>query len=85
MNVALAGERGAGGVGAVLVEMIAEVAAPDQMAAEIPVGEGHDIYRLVGQKGERDDKTLVALAAGDGAADETLTKKLQDSIVRGAG
>src|SRR5690606_12184505 len=72
------------GVGEVLVEVLAEVTAPDQVTAEAAVGEGDDVVRLVGEQRERNDEALVALAAGDGSADQALTKQFEDAIVRGA-
>jgi hypothetical protein len=50
-----------------LVEVLAEVAAPDEVAAEVAVGEGDDVDVFVRQKGERHDERLVSLAAGYGA------------------
>ena len=85
MDVALAGFRGAGGVGEVLVEVVTEVAAPNQVAAKAAVRKGNDIGGFVGEEGEGNDESLVALAAGDGALDEALTEEIEDAVVAGAG
>jgi len=55
--------------------VVDEVTAPDEMPAEAAVGDGDDVDVLVGQQRERDDEALVALAAGDGAADEALPEE----------
>ena len=81
MDVALASPGRAVRVGKVLVEVSAEVAAPDQMPAEAAMGKRDDVDRLVGEEGQRDDEGLVALAAGDGAADEALAKEIEDAVV----
>ena len=81
VDVALAGLGGAAGVGEILVEVVAEVSAPDQVSAEVAVSEGDDVARFVGEKREGDDEALVALAAGDGALDQALTKEVEDAIV----
>ena len=85
VDVALARLGRAGGVGEILVEVVDEVAAPDEVAAEAAVGDGDDVDGLVGQQRERDDEALVALAAGDGAADEALAEELEDAVVGRAG
>jgi hypothetical protein len=84
VDVALAGEGGAVGVGEVLVKVFAEVAAPDEVSAEVAVGEGDDVDGFVGEEGERDDEGLVALAAGDGALHEALAKEFQNAVVHTA-
>ena len=84
VNVPLARFCRAVGVGEVLIEMIAEVVAPNQMAAEIAVSETDDVIRLVGEEGERDDETFVALAAGDGALEQALAEEIEDPIIAGA-
>ena len=81
MDVALAGLGGAGGVGEILVEVMAEVVAPDEMAAEVTVGKGDDVDGLVGKEGERNDEALVALAASDGALDQALAVEIEDPVV----
>jgi len=81
MNVALAGLGRTPGVGEVLVEMSAEVAAPNQMAGEVAVGERDDIEGFVGQQRERHDQALVALAAGDGAAEQPLAEEIENPII----
>ncbi len=81
VDVALAGEGGAAGVGKILIEVVAEVAAPDEMAAEAPVGKGDYVGVFVGEQGEGHAEGLVALAAGDGAFDQPLAKEVQDTIV----
>ena len=83
VNVALASLGGTAGVGKILVEVIAEVAAPKQVAAEPAMGEGNDVDRLVRQQRERDDQALVALAAGDGALDQSLSVEFEDPVIRG--
>ena len=85
VNVAFAGFRRAGGVGEILVEVIAKVAAPDEMAPEAPMRERNYIGGFVGEEGEWDDEPLIALAAGDGAPNQALAKKFEDAIVAGAG
>ena len=84
VNVPFAALGGAGGVGEILVEMIAEMAAPDEVTAEATVSERNDVGGLVGEEGEGDDETLVALAAGDGAANQALAKKFEDAVVASA-
>jgi hypothetical protein len=54
------------------------------MAARIAVGEGHDISRFIREQCEWDYQSLITLAAGDGPANQTLAKQLEDSIVRDA-
>ena len=85
MDVALARLGRAAAVGEILAEVLAEVAAPDQVAAEAAVGKGDDIERLVRQERERDDERLVALAAGDGALDQALAEEVEDPVVGGPG
>ena len=85
VDVALAREGGALGVGEVLVKVIAEVAAPDDVAGEVAVGERDDVDGLVGEEGERGAEHLVALAAGDGALDQALAKEFEDAVVRSTG
>jgi hypothetical protein len=84
VNIPLARPRRAVGVGKILVEMFDQIAAPDQVAARIAVSEGDDVIRFVGEQRERNDETFVALSAGDGASNQSLSKQLEDSIVRGA-
>ena len=84
VNIPFAGVRGAGGVSEILVEVIAEMAAPDEVTAEATVSERNDVGGLVGEEGERDDETLVSLAAGDGAANQALAKQFEDAVVAGA-
>jgi hypothetical protein len=67
-----------------LVEVIAEVPAPDEVAGKIAVGKGHDVDGLVGEEGEGGDEELVALAAGDGAFDQALAEKFEDAVVGSA-
>ena len=60
------------------------MAAPDEVTAEATVSERNDVGGLVGEEGERDDETLVSLAAGDGAANQALAKQFEDAVVAGA-
>jgi hypothetical protein len=85
MDVAFAGLGRAAAVGEILAQVFAEVAAPDQVAAEATVGKTDDVDRLVGEEGEGDDKRLVALAAGDGALDQSLAEKVEDAVIGGPG
>lgn len=59
-------------VGEILIEVIAKVIAPNQMTAEIAVSEGNDVDLLVREQSQRNDQPLIPLAAGHGAANETL-------------
>jgi len=81
VDVSLARARGALRVCEVLVQVLAEVAAPDQLSSEVAVGERDDVSPLVRQQGQRDDHPLVALAPGDRAPDQSLSKKVQDAVV----
>ena len=85
MNVALAGLGRAGGVGKILVQMVDEMTAPDEMPAQVAMGEGDNVDRLVGQKRQRNDEPLVALAAGDRAPDQPLPEQVQNPVVRRPG
>ena len=85
VHVALACVRGAAGVGKVLVEVLAEVAAPDEVSAEAAMGKRDDVGAFVGEEGEGDDEAFVALAAGDGAFDQALAKEVEDAVVGQAG
>ena len=84
VDVALAGLGRAAGVGEILVEVLDQVSAPNEVAAGITMRERHDVVRFVSQQRQRDDQAFVALAAGDGPANQPLAKQLQDAIVRDA-
>ena len=84
VDVALARLGRAVRVREILVQVLAEVPAPDQVAAEVAVGEADDVDRLVGEERQGDDHPLVALAAGDGALDQALAEEVEDAVVRGA-
>ena len=85
MDVALARFRGTGGVREVLVEVLAEVSAPDEVAPKIAVRERDDVQALVREERQRNDEPFIALATGDGAADEPLAEEFQDAVVARAG
>ena len=85
MDVALARQGRAGRVGKILVEMVDQMPAPDQVAAQTAMREGNDIDRLVGQQGQGHDQALVALAARDGPANQALAEKVEDAVVSRAG
>ena len=85
VDVTLAGFCGAAGVGEVLVEVVAEMAAPDKVTAKAAVRKRDDVGGLVGEEGERNDEALVALATGDRALDQALAKEVEDAVVAGAG
>ncbi len=85
VDVAFAGKGGAAGVGKVLVEVFAEVAAPDKVSAEVAVGEGDGVDGLVGKEGEGDGEGFVALTAGAGALDAAFTEDVHDAVVGRAG
>src|SRR5690606_21131713 len=84
VNVAFARAGGAAGVGEVLVEVIAEVSAPNEMTAEVAMREADDVDGFIGEKRERNDEALVALAAGEGAFHQTLAKQVEVAIIAGA-
>ena len=81
VDVTLTGLGRAIGVGEVLIEVIAEVTAPYQMSAQVTVSEADGILRLIGEEGEGENETFVALTTGDGALDQPLTKEFEDAIV----
>ena len=81
VDVALAAVGGAGGVGEVLVQVVAEVVAPDQVAAKPAVGKRDHINGLVGEQRERDDQAFAALTAGHRALDQPLTEEVKDAVV----
>ncbi|CAM2899041.1 hypothetical protein RAHE111665_06010 [Rariglobus hedericola] len=85
VDVALPGFRRAVGVGKILVQVLAEMIAPDQVSAEIAVGERDRVDGFVGEQDQGDDHGLVALTAGDGALDQALAKEVEDAVVAGAG
>ena len=85
VDVALARLGRAAAVGEVLAKMVAELSAPDQVTAKSPMGERDDVNRLVGQQGQRTDQGFIALATGHRAADESLSEKVEDAVVPGAG
>jgi hypothetical protein len=61
--------------------MLAEVMAPDQVAAQTAVGKRDHIHGLVGEEDEGHDEALVALAAGHRAFDETLAEEVENAVV----
>jgi len=81
VDVALPRAGRAVGVREVLVQVLAEVAAPDEVPAEAAVGEGDHVQRLVREEREGDDHPLVALAARHRPADQPLAKELEDPVV----
>src|SRR5690606_11848916 len=85
MHVALACLGRTRGVGEVLVEVLDQVTAPDEVTAEVAMRERDHIAFLVGEERERNDQALVALAARDCPLDESLAKQIEDPIVAGAG
>ena len=85
VDVALAGLGRAAAVGEILAEVVAQVPTPDQVAAEAAVGETDHVDGLVGEQGERHDEGLVTLAAGDGAANQSLAEKIENAVVASAG
>jgi hypothetical protein len=81
VDVALAGLGGAAGVGEILVEVLGQSGRSRSGGRRVAVGEGRHVDRLVGEQRERHDQGLVALAAGDGAANQALAEKLEDAVV----
>ena len=81
VNVALARFGRARRVGKVLVQVIDQVSAPNQVPAEIAVGETDDVDGLVGQQRERNNEAFIALPTGHGAANQPLPEKVQDAVV----
>lgn len=81
MDIPLTGLGRTVRVGAVLVEMVDKVPAPDQMPSQPPMGEGNDVGVFVRQKGEGDDEGFVTLSTGDGPFDQTLPKQLENAII----
>jgi hypothetical protein len=62
--------------------MLAEVAAPNQVAAEIAVSKADDVGGFIGEECERYDETLVALTTSDSAFDQALAEEFEDAVIR---
>ena len=85
VDVALASLGRARSVGEVLVQVLNQVTAPDEMSPKIAMGETNHVDILVRQQGQRHNEALVALPAGHGPSNQALSEQIQNAVVRRAG
>ena len=84
VDISLASLGRAMGVGAVLIQMVDHVSAPNQMPPQAPVRKGNDVRCLIGQECEGDDECFVTLATRHRPLDQPLPKQLENAVIEGA-